>query len=459
MAFAARSRGSVQGDQPVAFQNVLCNELLLTRPSHAPNLENENAAYRDLAEQLANNPQRMLGTLVERAVALCRAGSAGVSLLEEQPGADIIFRWVALAGRLEAYAGGQTPRGSSPCGACLDRDEPCLFSYPGRLFPVFEGVDPAIVEGLVLPLRAGAEIFGTIWIVSHDEAARFDSEDVRIMTGLAGFTAAALRMNAVNNRLVEESARLSERNAALRSEIAERRRVEEELKRKSAAISRSNAELQQFAYFTSHDLQAPLRNILSYVQLLDRRAAHLDEDCKEFLGYIGGGAQRMMSLIQDVLAFSRVVNVDALAMTEVDSAAAVDWALMNLRPTVEERGAAITVSGLPRIIANQTQLVQLFQNLIDNALKYRSEETPRIEITAEEKRGEWLFCVRDNGVGIEPLYHERIFGVFKRLHGPDVPGSGIGLAICKKIVEAHDGSIWVESQLGGGSSFFFTLPV
>ena len=244
------------------------------------------------------------------------------------------------------------------------------------------------------------------------------------------------------------------------TDISDRKQAEEALSRQSQALARSNADLQQFAYVTSHDLQEPLRTIASYAQLLKRRyESQLGSDADEFIEFIVSGVQRMKSLIDALLSFSRVVNIETAPFALVDMEGALQWASMNLQIIIEESKAQVTHGELPTVRGDQVMLVQLFQNLIGNSIKYRSNESPRIHVSAERQDADWVFSVKDNGLGIDPQYHERIFGVFKRLHGREIPGTGIGLAICQRILQKHGGRIWVDSQLGAGSEFKFTLPV
>ncbi|MBD2625528.1 sensor histidine kinase [Trichormus variabilis] len=236
-------------------------------------------------------------------------------------------------------------------------------------------------------------------------------------------------------------------------------RQADELAQLAQDLERSNAELKKFAYVASHDLQEPLNQVANYVQLLEMRyEAELDEDAKEFINYAVEGVSLMQTLIDDVLAYSKVDSqAIAFQVTEVDTA--LERALSNLRNRISETGTIITHDPLPTVMADSTQLMQLFLNLIGNAIKFRSQETPQIHIGAERLEDEWLFSVRDNGIGIEPRFSDRIFIIFQRLHTRDeYPGTGMGLAICKKIVECHRGRIWVESQLGQGATFYFTIP-
>jgi PAS domain S-box-containing protein len=243
------------------------------------------------------------------------------------------------------------------------------------------------------------------------------------------------------------------------NDTTQRKKVEQELARHAQDLARSNADLQQFAFVTSHDLQEPLRTITAYAQLLSRHCqGSLDADGQEFLTFIVDGATRMQHLINDLLAFSRILHEHERMPAEVDMEAVFAWVVMNLNRAIKESGARITHDPLPPVLANQQEMVQLVQNLASNAIKYRGPDPPLIHVGVEEAAGEVRFSVRDNGIGIDPSYHEQIFGVFKRLHGKEVPGTGIGLALSKRIVEKHGGRIWVESEAGKGATFCFTLP-
>lgn len=237
-------------------------------------------------------------------------------------------------------------------------------------------------------------------------------------------------------------------------------RQADELAQLAQDLERSNAELKKFAYVASHDLQEPLNQVANYVQLLEMRYhEELDEDAKEFINYTVEGVSLMQTLIDDVLAYSKVdMQAIDFELTEVDTA--LQRALSSLRGRIGETKAVITHEEMPSIMADSTQLMQLFQNLIGNAIKFRSDKLPEIHISASRLEDDWLFSVRDNGIGIDPQFSDRIFVIFQRLHTRDeYSGTGMGLAICKKIVECHRGRIWVESQPGEGATFYFTIPV
>ncbi len=316
---------------------------------------------------------------------------------------------------------------------------------------LYPGVLPDGSE-LSVPLQGGEEIVGVLDIQSPQKNA-FDDNDVMVMETLADQVAVAI-----------ENARLYEK---LQRELAERVRIEairaraeKRLEHYAAELERSNRELEQFAYITSHDLQEPLRMVTSYLQLLERRyKGALDEDADDFIAYAVDGATRMQMLIRDLLTYSRV-STHAKPFEPTNCNDILNHARANLEIAIHESAATVTSDDLPTITADATQLTQVFQNLIGNAVKFRrKEEPPRVHVTAERKEDEWLFSVRDNGIGIAPEHTERIFLIFQRLHTRDeYPGTGIGLAVCKKIVERHGGRLWVESEPGKGSTLYFTIP-
>jgi light-regulated signal transduction histidine kinase (bacteriophytochrome) len=243
------------------------------------------------------------------------------------------------------------------------------------------------------------------------------------------------------------------------ADITRQRQASEALQTLSQALERSNTELEQFAYVASHDLQEPLRMVVGYVQLLERRLADkLDTDTREFMAFAVDGATRMQVMIDDILAYSRVTT-QAQPLARVDSAAALQQALDRLASRIKESAAEVDVQPLPTVMADRLQLVQLFQNLISNSIKFCKDRAPRIRVEAVRQAGRWRFSVTDNGIGIAPEYRAQLFVIFKRLHTQrEYPGSGIGLAICKRIIERHGGEIGIDSAAGGGAVFWFTLP-
>ncbi len=242
-------------------------------------------------------------------------------------------------------------------------------------------------------------------------------------------------------------------------QFAERLVADEQLRKTSADLERSNTELQQFAYVASHDLTEPLRMIVSYLQLLQHRHQDkLDAEATEFVGYALDGARRMNVMIQDLLAYARV-DSRARPLQPTDCESVLTAALLNLKVSIDESGAEIQHERLPTVMGDAIQLTVVFQNLVSNAIKFRGDAPPRIRIQAQRREHEWIFSVSDRGIGIDPKYFERIFVIFQRLHTrQEYPGTGIGLALCKKIIDRHGGRIWVESEPGQGTIFWFSLP-
>ena len=242
-------------------------------------------------------------------------------------------------------------------------------------------------------------------------------------------------------------------------DITDRKRAEERLQREVDALARSNKELEQFAYVASHDLQEPLRMVASFTQLLAQKyEGQLDDKARKYIDYAVDGAVRMQRLINDLLTYSRI-GTQGKPPEPTDSHAVLDETLRNLQAAIQENRAIVTNDDLPTVHVDASQLLQLFQNLVGNAVKFHGADPPRIHVSARDLGREWVFSVKDNGIGIEPQYADRIFVIFQRLHTRDeYPGTGIGLALCKRIVDRHGGRIWFESEPGKGSTFFFTVP-
>ena len=243
-------------------------------------------------------------------------------------------------------------------------------------------------------------------------------------------------------------------------DITERKVAEEKLKETLEDLARSNRELEQFAYVASHDLQEPLRKVASFTNLLNKRYKDkLDEKASKYMWYIVDGAKRMQTLINDLFLYSRAGR-GAVLHDPADLNEIFETLKSDIRYVISKNTAEVTSDSLPVVKGSSVQLQQLLQNLILNGIKFQNEEKPKIHVSAEKKKGKWIISVKDNGIGIEKEYSERIFGIFQRLHTKDkYPGTGIGLSICKKIVERHGGHIWVESEPGKGSVFYFSIPV
>ncbi|OGH57548.1 MAG: hypothetical protein A3G34_16875 [Candidatus Lindowbacteria bacterium RIFCSPLOWO2_12_FULL_62_27] len=271
--------------------------------------------------------------------------------------------------------------------------------------------------------------------------------------------AAARRLEEDVKVIGERNQELGRQQKIMISLMEDLRESEEKIKKTAAELERSNKELEQFAYIASHDLQEPLRKISSFTQLLAQRyAGRLDKDADEFIGYVVDGAKRMRDLIEDLLTYSRVGRAEiAFERTDMTELMGQITALFDVDRAIT--AAEITHDPLPTVRANPLLIRQLLQNLISNGIKFHGDSPPRVHVSASRKGGEWIFSVRDNGIGIESQFHDRIFEIFKRLHTTEeFSGTGIGLAVCKKIAERHGGRIWVESTPGGGSTFYFSIP-
>jgi light-regulated signal transduction histidine kinase (bacteriophytochrome) len=251
------------------------------------------------------------------------------------------------------------------------------------------------------------------------------------------------------------------RFSCLAEDVTEKRKTDELVRRSNEELRRANADLEQFAYSASHDLQEPLRQVAVYSQLLEKRyASTLDPKALDYLGYCVEGAHRMQSLIGGLLAYSQAGQAGVESESLVDANKVMEDVRKNLAASIEETGAVVNVSALPSVYGDAIPLTQLLQNLVSNALKYHGSRTPEVAVSAAPDGNFWRFAVQDNGIGIPAEFRTQIFGIFKRLHDRQTyPGTGIGLAICQKIVERHGGRIWVESEEGRGSTFFFTLPM
>ncbi|MHB1356203.1 MAG: sensor histidine kinase [Anaerolineae bacterium] len=338
---------------------------------------------------------------------------------------------------------------------------------------VFDGKDWRVSS---IPLQdvSGKDV-GDLLVMRDISIAHADFARMQTMGGTAGAVLLALLLGFIYVLLHHTDAGIRAQQVALRqSEQREyqtkldeqQRRLETEkqaaqaLREKVEELARSNKELEQFAYVSSHDLQEPLRMVVSYTQLLaERYAGKLDDKADKYINYAVEGATRMQGLIIDLLAYSRV-GTRAKPFEETNCSELVSEAIHNLGKAIEENGAEVIVGDLPTVMADRTQLRLVFQNLIDNAIKFRTDTPPRVEITAQQSGENWEFCMADNGIGIDPQFYDRIFIMFQRLHERGkYAGSGMGLAICKKIVERHGGRIWIESEVGKGSRFWFTIPV
>jgi len=335
-----------------------------------------------------------------------------------------------------------TEHGNGPTGRAIKTGQPCMcedmLSDPQFKPWKKEALKRGYASSIVFPLINGTKVFGALTIYSPDTNP-FSEQEKKLLQELANdisFGITSLRLRKAHGKAEK----------ALRDSLID--------------LKRSNAELEQFAYITSHDLREPLRMITSFLQLLERRYKNqLDSDAHEFIDFAVNGAKRLDSMINDILIYSRVAK-EKRKLEKVDMNSVLEKTCMNLKTSIDENSARIIYHELPTVMADENLMVQLFQNLIANSIKYRSNNVPEIHISAIKDDKNWLFCVRDNGIGIAEDYLEKIFVVFQRLHtDEEYEGTGIGLAIAQKIVHQHSGNIWVESEVGKGAKFCFTVPV
>jgi PAS domain S-box-containing protein len=438
-------------------------------------LRQHSRQMRGLAQAaLAMNSERALAVVLQvvtdQARAIIGVHQAVTSLTVDQNWAQAVTN-LSFSDRYAAYRTYDAkPDGSGIYALVCETNRPLrltqaeLEAHPRwRGFGQEAGRHPPMVGWLAAPLvDAEGKNLGLIQLSDKVEG-EFTAEDEAILVQLAQMASVTLEIrqahDALEARVQERTAALTQANEALQLEIADRVRAQEALARQAQALARSNSELEQFAYVASHDLQEPLRMVASYTQLLaDRYRGQLDDKANRWIAYAVEGVTRMRTLIDDLLAYSRAGRPGQV-FTPTDCAAVLAKALTYLQKAIEESGAVVTHDPLPSVHSAGPHLLHLFQNLLSNALKFRGPEPPRIHVAAQDKGTEWVFSVRDNGLGIDPEHFERIFVIFQRLHSrQEYPGTGIGLAICKKIVEQHGGRIWVESQPGHGTTFYFTLP-
>ena len=421
----------------VALADVLITEELSRRVPHLPDLRAESDAFLVLARQMASQPGDLLPALMQAAVSLCRAGTAGVSLLEPTSDGKEHFRWVALAGVYEGHEGDTTPRDFSPCGACLDRNSPQLYSWPARRFTYLNEIAPPIVEALVIPFGIERPVLGAIWIASHDESRTFDSEDVRLMTGLADFTAAALKLS----RWAETNAKLC-------------RSLQEADRRKDV-----------FLATLAHELRSPLAPIRNAVQVLRLKSPPAPE-LGWATGVIDRQVQQMTHLIDDLLDISRIaLNKLVLHKERVILETVVQAAVETSRPLIDQHGHELIVSLPPESIVldgDLARLAQVFSNLLNNAAKY-SERGGRIWLTVEREGSDAVVTVHDTGIGIAADMLPHIFEMYTQVEAQferSEGGLGIGLSLVKQLVTQHGGS--VEARSDGhdqGSEFIIRLPI
>ncbi len=411
------------------------SELLQSSVRSADELQRSNqelaALYAALAPISANvQVQELLAGVIERLQLATGADAASIRMLDKNDGS---FYYPAHKGfPQELVRANPTLASGSADERVFVSGEPIIaedVAADARIKRKRQ-LEYGFLSCALLPLAVGNEVRGIIHLASR-QTGYFIEEKKDYLMAIARLMGIVIE----NNELVQSSLRAAEE------------------------LKRSNQELEQFAYVASHDLQEPLRMVTGYSQLLAKRyGGSLDQKAREYIGFAVDGAKRMQGLIEDLLTYSRVGS-KGKAFASTDCEAVLGKTLAGLRVGIQECGATVTHDPLPTVIGDEFQLGQLFQNLLGNAIKYRNSNVPQVHVSCKQETEQWTFAVKDNGIGIEPQYRERIFQIFQRLHTrEEYDGSGIGLAVCKKIVERHGGKIWVESELGKGATFYFTIP-
>ena len=370
--------------------------------------------------------------------------AASVLRTSEQSGMAAAQAEIATGGGLQV-----TARIRRAVGVIQEQEQKLLIARTDAARRSAAIISVAVPVGFGVALAALGLAFSVSRKANRELTARVDQRTGQLQSSLSSLRGEVTDRKDAEASLRESEAELRQARDGLERRVAER----------TQELERSNHELEQFAYVASHDLQEPLRAISGCVQIIEKRYdAQLDAKGHELIGHTVAGVGRMKELIDGLLAYSRVNRVHG-EMEAVSTDSVVKAAVQQLESAVNESGAEIVCGELPMVMADRGQLIQLFQNLLGNALKYRGEAAPRIDVSATAKGSMWDFAVHDNGIGIEPQYFERVFSIFQRLHTRDeYPGTGIGLALCKKIVERTGGTIWIESEAGAGSTFHFTLP-
>jgi signal transduction histidine kinase len=442
----------------VPLESVVCTEELKRRPSRPPDYQTENRALLTLAQELTNSPGSVLQRLVDCALSLCRAHSAGISLLEEEgpPGvlspAGIHFRWHAVAGQWASRVWNTTtPRHYGPCGTVVDRNMTLLLLNAYRYYEQFAQVEPLLVEGLLAPFHVDNQAVGAVWVVAHDETRKFDAEDRRLLESLATFAGMAYK------------ARLSftaqaKANLDFQVEIAERRRAEESLREADRRKS-------EFLAILAHELRNPLGPIHNAVEILQRSEPD-EPKVKSAIKVLQRQVGQMVRLVDDLMDVSRISQGKIeLRREPVELASIIQHAVDAVRPLCESLDHELTVALPPEpahLSADPSRMAQVVGNLLNNACKF-TDRGGRIRLTVEREGEQALIRVKDTGIGIAPAQLPRIFEMFMQVGMPldrSRDGLGLGLALVKKLVEMHDGTVEARSTgPGEGSEFVVRLPL
>jgi signal transduction histidine kinase len=451
-------------DALVSLESVLATAELSRRPSRLPDYQAENQALVALAQELANSPSSIMQQLVETALELCRAHSAGISLLEEEVGRKI-FRWHAIAGQWAPYVWGTTPREYSPCGTVLDYNTTLLFSNAHRYYSQFAGLQPLLIEALLVPFYVGGTAVGTVWVVAHDDSRQFDAEDQRVLESLGKFAATAYQV-----RLT--IADLAKTNKELQAEIAERKRTEEALRQSEDRLRQQAQELEQQLIMSgrlvslgevtasmAHEFNNPLGIIMGFVEDMLSSADPADPNYRA-LQIIDEESKRCRQIVRDLMEYARPRSTEFCSTSIADiiekTLQLVENRLYKQKVSVEKT----LEPDLPAIQADSPQLEQVLVNLYLNAID-AMPEGGRLMVKARMAQSDGMaqvamITVADTGFGIAETDLPKIFQPF--FTAKKRRGMGLGLPISQRIVKNHGGRIEVESQPGKGSVFKIYLP-
>jgi signal transduction histidine kinase len=432
----------------VSLAEIEITAQLSQRPARAPNYAAENRALVHLAHEMATNPSNILQKLVETALVLCRAGSAGISLLESHNG-EAVFRWEALAGAYAMHRHTIMPRDASPCGTTIDRNATQLMVTPARVFFALQA-DPPVAEALLLPFRVEGRPIGTVWVIAHDDERTFDQEDARIMETLAQFAAAAWQVWQAQSDLER---RVAERTAAWHHEMAERQRLEREARR-----AQHFALLGRLAAGVSHEIRNPLGAIFLHVDLLEEELRHPSpesaEEITQALTEIKGQLARLQDLVQDYLSLARVGTIELKAQ---DLGGAVQSWAQEWQQLATAQGVRLQLDGLTSLgqaMFHESTLRRAVLNLVQNALN-AMPEGGTLTLEGVRTATHVQLHVRDTGIGMTA---EQIPQIFEPLYTTKPEGTGLGLFIAHEIVAAHGGQVTVESSVWQGTTFTLQLP-
>ena len=440
-------------------ETILITEALSQRPASRTS-DRVSAAFVSLAGVMSNDPAKLPRALCDVAMDLCGAATAGISILRRPANAEPYFYWEALAGAYESYVGGTTPRDFSPCGTTLDRGQAQLFLYPGRLFSYLDQASPPIVEGLVIPFYAAGEPLGTIWIVTHDEQHHFDAGHVRVMEQIGAFCGAAFHLLSLKNQaegatqqLAEQAQMLLTANAVTQASLRQEGQV-------NLALQESNHAKDEFVSLVSHELRGPVSTIYGFARILLARGDSLGAaEVHESLETIEQESMRLNRILEDLLVLARPENggpsLDRLEVTD-----ALRDVIDDFRHLYPDRTISFEACGQRlEALANVDYVGQIVRNLLSNAEKYSPLDQP-IDVSVQPLDLEVLIAVEDHGSGIPDAELAPIFDSFYRSPSAQkhASGMGIGLTVCKRLVDAQRGRIWVEPRTGGGARFCFTLP-